>query len=282
MSTAHKMPFELVGADGGPLRGEVRMGGDGTGRPPVVICHGFKGCKDWGFFPAVGRRMAKAGMTAVTFNFSGSGVDAGGAAFTERERFAASTFSNDVRDIGIVCDALLEGSLVEGLAKPTSYALFGYSRGGGAAVLHASARSAVRCLVTWAAISHTDRWDEETKQRWREEGRRSVSGAGLEQGLFFNTDMLDDIEQNVDALDVKRAAARVTAPWLIIHGEADDFVTVSEGLELHGAADETRSELYLIPGANHLFGPSDGTNGDTRHFESAVDRTLDWLARFLF
>ena len=36
--------------------------------------HGFKGFKDWGFFPHLADRLARAGLVAVSFNFSGSGV----------------------------------------------------------------------------------------------------------------------------------------------------------------------------------------------------------------
>jgi len=74
MATVNTTQFELVGADGGPLRGDVRTQEKGADRPAVVICHGFKGFKDWGFFPHLAARIARAGMTAVSFNFSGSGV----------------------------------------------------------------------------------------------------------------------------------------------------------------------------------------------------------------
>ena len=61
MSTMKLKRFELLSADGGPLRGEVRTAGGGEGRPAVVICHGFKGFKDWGFFPKLAEwgRMAR-------------------------------------------------------------------------------------------------------------------------------------------------------------------------------------------------------------------------------
>ena len=56
MSTMRKTRFQLNGSDGGPLRGEVRTGGRGEERPAVLICHGFKGFKDWGFFPKLAER----------------------------------------------------------------------------------------------------------------------------------------------------------------------------------------------------------------------------------
>jgi pimeloyl-ACP methyl ester carboxylesterase len=275
------MPFELAGADGGPLRGEVRTGGDGTGRPPVVMCHGFKGSKDWGFFPTLAERLARAGMTAVSFNFSGSGVGPEGGGVSEPERFARSTFSNDVRDIGTVCAALTAGTLADGLVKMSGFGLFGHSRGGGAAVLVAAANPDVRALATWAAISHTNRWDEATVARWRSDGKRIAPGVGNGAELFFYTDMLDDIERNAGALDIARAAGRLRAPWLIIHGDADSFVPVSEGIELHEAANRPNAELCVLQDGTHTFGVDGGPAGG-RLLEAAVDRTLGWFLRHLY
>ena len=282
MSTTKVTRFELTGADGGPLRGEVRTVGDGEGRPPVVICHGFKGFKAWGFLPRLAERLARAGMTAISFNFSGSGVGGDGNGFSEHERFAHSTFSNDVQDIGTVCRSLATGGLVNGLVKSSSYGLFGYSRGGGASVLHAAANRAVRGLVTWAAISHTNRWDEDTVARWRSEGKRAIPDVVAGKDLFMYTDMLDDIEEKGQALDITRAASRVEAPWLILHGENDEFVPVSEGKDLHRAANRATVELSVVQGGTHTFGVSDMSHGETGQLQFAVDRTLAWFSRYLY
>jgi len=282
MSTSRVIQFELTGADGGPLRGTVRTAGDGTGRPPIVICHGFKGAQDWGMIPVLAERIARAGMTAVTFNFSGSGVGADGVGFSEPERFARSTFSNDVTDIDTVCRSLLAGELVAGLVRPVSYGLFGYSRGGGAAVLHAAEERPVRTLVTWAAIAHTNRWDAETLAKWRTEGRRLVADNEARDGLFFYTDMLDDIENNGNSLDVIAAAGRVRAPWLILHGGEDAFVPVEEGVALHDAANRAQTELEVLRGGTHSLGALPGTDGDPGLLKGAVDRTLAWFSKYMY
>ena len=47
-------------------------------RPAVLVLHGFKGFKDWGMFPPLAERLALAGFSAVSPNFSGSGVDDAG------------------------------------------------------------------------------------------------------------------------------------------------------------------------------------------------------------
>ena len=70
MATPRLAKVRLGAADGGPLRVDVRTGArPGEARPAVVICHGFKGFKDWGFFPKLSERLAVAGFTALSFNF---------------------------------------------------------------------------------------------------------------------------------------------------------------------------------------------------------------------
>jgi dienelactone hydrolase len=275
MSTARTKKFELVGADGGPLRGDVKTVGDGSGRPAVVLCHGFKGSKDWSFFPNLIERLARAGITAVSFNFSGSGVGEDGNGFGEPERFARSTFSNDVKDIDAVCKALSEGELLEGLVKSPNYGLYGYSRGGGAAVLHTAENEAVRSLVTWAAISHVERWDPYTLAEWRESGVRIPPGGGEANNLVFGTAMLDDIQENANTLNIMSAANRIQAPWLMLHGEADDFVPVSEGKDLHGVATRAMASFSAFDGGNHTFSA-------VGQLDWALDQTLDWFSKHLF
>jgi dienelactone hydrolase len=275
MSTARTEKFELIGADGEPLYGDVRTAGDGSGRPTVVLCHGFKGGKGWGFFPQLAERLARAGMTAVSFNFSGSGVDADGNGFAAPERFARSTFSNDVKDIETVCDALSRGELVEGLVASSNYGLYGYSRGGGAAVLHAAENPAVMSLVTWAAISHVNRWDSETLAEWRESGVRVPPGENNGDNLVLGTEMLDDIQENAEFLDITSAASRIEVPWLILHGGADDFVPVSEGKHLHFAATRTNASFRVFDGGNHTFSA-------VGQLANALDQTLGWFSQHLF
>ena len=65
MATPTLTRHELAGTLG-PIYVDVRAGGRATPRPAVVVLHGFKGFKDWGFFPPFAERIARAGMTAGT------------------------------------------------------------------------------------------------------------------------------------------------------------------------------------------------------------------------
>src|SRR3954470_5674526 len=101
----------------------IRSAGRKTSRPAVVVVHGFKGFKDWGMFPHLAERLARAGFTAVTFNLSGSGVDDAGE-FSLPDRFGHNTFSAELQDLQRVLDALISGAL--DIVAPSTLALVGH------------------------------------------------------------------------------------------------------------------------------------------------------------
>ena len=281
MATVSKTAFELVGADGGPLRGEVRTQEQGADRPAVVICHGFKGFKDWGYFPHLAARLARAGVTAVSFNFSGSGVGPDGESFSEPERFGHATFSRDLDDVAAVVTALHAGDLVQGLAVPTRLGVFGHSRGGAVAVMYTAAQPRVAALVTWAAIGSLVRWDEATIAKWREDGRTDVVNMRTGDVLPLYTDVLDDIEaHSAGRLDLLGAAAAVDVPWLIVHGADDEAVDPGDAEKLHGAAGGS-AELEIIPGGTHTLGARHPWAGSTAELDRGMDLTVGWFTRHL-
>ena len=282
MATPVVKTFELEGADGGPLRGDVRAVPGSHARPVVVICHGFKGFKDWGFFPHLADRLARGGVTAVSFNFSGSGVGPEGDRFSEPQRFGHATFGNDLRDLEIVLDALGAGVLAEGVGGPGKTGLFGHSRGGGIAVLCAAARQSVGALVTWSAVASARRWGPETIRQWRRDGKLDVTNARTGEVLPLYTDVLDELDADAEGrLDVLGAAARVRAPWLIVHGESDESVSIREAQQLEKASGD-RAELLLVRHGSHTFGARHPWAGSTPELDQAVDATAGWFLRTLF
>lgn len=259
----------------GPLLVDVRTSSRESPRPAVVIVHGFKGFKDWGMFPALAERLARAGFTAVTMNLSGSGVDQKGE-FVYPELFGHNTYSAEQRDLQIVLASLARGDL--GLAPISEFGLVGHSRGGGTAILAAATDPRIRALVTWAAISHVDRWPGRAAE-WRQTGKLDVVNARTGQILPMYTDVLDDIERNRAALDIAAAAAGLRKPWLIVHGTGDDSVNVAEAHQLASLAPEGR--LLLLEGAGHTFGAVHPFAGMTSDLAQAVDETVKWMGRHL-
>ena len=261
--------FELVGSDERPIRGEMYVGSGGASRPGIVLCHGFKGFARWGFFPHLAEQLAQAGFNAITFDFTGSGVGSDRERFTETEAFFANSYRKELDDLGIVvAEATHRGWL------GASYGLFGFSRGGGIAILGTARDPRVGALVTWSSISTILRWSSDEVDAWRRRGWRDVSNARTGEVLRQGTAVLDEADRmrQLD-LDIFGVAGHLTRPWLIVHGTADETVGVHEGRQLHTASGN-RAELALVEGAGHTYKIKHPMSEPSRELDSATERTV--------
>jgi pimeloyl-ACP methyl ester carboxylesterase len=243
----------------------------------VVVIHGFKGFKDWAFFPHLCRSLAASGHAVISFNFSGSGIGSHPERFTELEAFAANTFSREVEEVGWVVEWVMTGDLIP--RKPASLGLLGHSRGGGDAILHASGDPRVRALITWSAVSTFERWDSETQAEWHEAGRIHVPNSRTGQQMPLDVGLLQDLERNRARLDVESAASMVSAPWLILHGDADQTVGLEEAQVLAHAAPSGR--LGVVAGAGHTFEVGHPFSMPSPELDEAVEASVAHLSLHL-
>jgi dienelactone hydrolase len=276
-------PFALSRPGGGLLHGLVDLPEAPGRHPAVVICHGFKGFMEWGFFPALAELLAQRGMVAVRFNLSGAGMQPGDERVTDPGAFRDDTYSVELADLLLVLEATGD-VIAPGRVDRGRIGLFGHSRGGAAAILAAAGegwRERVLALVTWAAISHVDRYSPEEKSLWRETGELPVVNSRTGQQLALGRELLEDVESNAaGSLDLLAAAGRRAAPWLIVHGADDESVPAAEAAELDAHAAGTH-ELLLIPGAGHTFGVRHPFAGPTPYLIQALNATQTWFRRYL-
>src|SRR5438105_1858480 len=92
--------FEIPCTDGLSLRGDLYRADNPVGA--VIVCHGFKGFARWAFFPHLSRTLAQNGLTAITFDFSGSGIGRDRETFSEPEAFQHNTFTRELDDLELI------------------------------------------------------------------------------------------------------------------------------------------------------------------------------------
>jgi len=276
-----RRPFQLANGNGEPIRGDVWIDETGGSDGVIVICHGFKGFKDWGFFPSTAEQLAtRTGRPVVTFNFSGSGIGADMENFTELDKFERNTFTQEIDDLAVVLDAAQAGEL-PALTSRDRFGLLAHSRGGIAAVITAAEDSRVACLVTWNAVAYANRWSAKQRKEWRRSGRIEILNSRTGQMLPLGLALLEDSERNAQRLDVLKAASRLSVPYLVIHGTDDESVSVADGVRLAEAGPSASTRLELIEGGGHTLGAVHPFQGTTEHLTRAVELTAGWFSENL-
>ncbi|MEP6731574.1 MAG: alpha/beta fold hydrolase [bacterium] len=267
----HLERFDVPGAGGRVIRGEARVVDGATSS--VVLLHGFKGFARFSFFPLLADRLSRAGITAIAFNFSGSGIGEDMERFTDPDAFEQNSFGRELYDlVAVNREAERRGWL------GATRGLFGHSRGGGIAILHAARDERVAALTTWSAISTVKRWSETEMSAWRERGYADITNSRTGQIMRVGTNVLDEaVKHGSGRLDIERAASVVRCPWLIVHGDADESVPVLEGERLH-AATHGRAQFLRVPTATHGFNVVHGASAQSAELQLVTERTVSFFA----
>jgi len=248
--------WSLPGSGGEAILGNTHVP-SGASRGTVLLCHGFKGYKDYGFFPRLAQRCAEAGFVTHRFNFSHSGMTNRVETFERPDLFERDTWGRQIDDLLAVARAVQDGSLQRGEGGSI---WFGHSRGG-ITVLNTAARIArgeadaalmPTRIITAAAPSSPCRIPEQHRERLRQDGYMLSPSGRTGQALRVGADWLHEIEREGDRLNPCVSTATLDVPVLLIHGAEDPTVPVDEAHELHDAS-AGDAELTIIPGAQHTF-----------------------------
>ena len=270
-------PFEIVDEHEPTrvIRGVVErpVDRDAESLPWVIALHGFKGFKDWGFFPLLSRGLAESGMVCVRFNASGCGVGEDGVDFSDLASFEKDTYGRQLEDIERVRTLANSGGL--GALDRGRCGLLGHSRGGGVSILHA-ADHPCQALVLWAAIDRCIQFPESVVEQWRQDGYLDIENARTGQTMRLGGAALAEIDQNAARFDIVEAAARVGCPSLVVHGTADESVPFASAERIHAALPD--SHLLAMEDADHTFGAQHPLEGMNPALARVLSRTLEHLA----
>ncbi|HKK07332.1 MAG TPA: alpha/beta hydrolase [Gemmatimonadota bacterium] len=280
--SVERMAFEVEVRLGEPLRGDVWRPEKPAGEEAIVVCHGFKGFKDWGFFPYLSEELARrTGRVTASFNFTGAGVGEDLEAFTELDAFSTNTIGREMEDLQVVVDRLSAGRLGRVRVPPArGFALLGHSRGGATCLLSAAALARVRALVTWSSIASLERYEERHAPVWEAGQVVTIRNARTGQDMPLRRNVLDDLRAHRDRRDLLLAARSLRIPWLIVHGTEDESVPFSEALELAEAAGD-RAAVMAVEDAGHTFGAAHPFGGTNDRLERVVERSAEFLRRAL-
>lgn len=248
-----KTELNIEGSKGKPILVDITHKNNGSLKPIILFCHGFKGFKDWGHFNLIAKEFAENNFVFVKFSFSHSGTTAEHPIdFVDLDAFGKNNFSLELEDTERVLDFIVKNiSSFEG--NPNHITLIGHSRGGGISILKAANDYRIHRLVTWASIKDINNFFKNYAiDIWKSNGIEYTYNARTKQNMPLFYQLYEDYSQNKEQLNILKAAKTISIPWLIIHGTTDSSVKVECANKLHQC--NQKSKLILIQNADHTFG----------------------------
>lgn len=227
-----------VAVSGGALALALHLPDSSARVPGIVACHGLNASKDSDKYLLLGEALPAAGFALARFDFRGCGESSG----IEEE----TTIASRMEDVEAVLAFLERHPRVDGRVG-----LLGSSLGGFVALQVAGRRPGMP-VVTWnAPASLTELANDDLREN---------RGLGVAFALEYATG------------HYALAPDGITR-HLIVHGDADEVVTLEHGLALHERAADP-CDLVILEGGDHrLTGPA--------HRAHAIEISRDWFRRFL-
>ena len=205
--------------------------------PFVVASHGLFSSKESEKFVAIGEFFSAQGIALIRYDHQGCGESEGD--------LSATTASSRIKDLEAIVDLAVHHPLLS-----DRFGLLGSSMGGFISIFKGATDLRVKALALWATPSHLG-------------DKKQGADEALLKDAFYADAKKYDAGQAIKNL----------GNCLILHGETDELVPLSQAGELYAAA-RSPKHLEVFPGGDHRF-----TN--PQHRLRAIRMSLEWFQRYL-
>ncbi len=232
--------------------------------PGVVMFHGFAGNKveNHRLFVQTARSLSGSGFVVLRFDFRGSGDSDGD--------FEDMTIPGETSDAEKVLTYLARQRWVNNEAV----GVLGLSMGGRVGAILASKDKRVKFLILYsAALSPLrPRFMSDADVEARKAMEKALNSGGavkVREGWYLKKPFFDTVDDTVP-LDVIH---RISVPILIVHGEKDEVVPLSDSTKAFEIVKSLnrKNELHIIRGGDHVF-------LEKEHTQEVIKKTQDWLS----
>jgi alpha-beta hydrolase superfamily lysophospholipase len=243
----------------------------------VILMHGFKGYKDYGFIPVLAHDLCRAGLLVHRFNFSTSGMTNDIETFARPDLFEFDTWNRQVEDILCIVRAIRCGDL-DGKDMPIF--LIGHSRGGGSALLAAGRHGEEMNLagvITINAVDRCCRMSQTEQDAMLDRGYSITQSARTKQDLRIDSAWLSEQIEHPESHDVLLQAQRIACPVCVLHGDSDQAVDPGAGSAI---AQACNTKPNLLNSGNHVLNMSNPSSFDCERSQQLLEAT-GTITRFI-
>ena len=263
----------------GVLHGDLHYAGHSS-CPILLIIHGFRGSKNWGFFPTIAEEFAQNGSIVLSWNMSLNGYSKNAQYIDQPENFARNTITQEIRDTQSIIDSILKDDhiLSDDLRSKWNgdIHVLGHSRGGGVGILISENNPSIKKLALWNTVSRFGRFTERQKKLWSESGTFPIDETKDGKVIAMNYSYISDLELHGEEYSPLRAISEVSADILIVHAEQDMTVPIREAYALQEKSHF--AQMHSIPQAGHIFGCTHPFTEMTSSLRDAIDTTTAFFS----
>jgi len=237
--------------DGLDIVGQLYLPGDRIPYPTICVCHGIpSGSPDPGDrgYPELAERICHEGFAALIFNFRGTGASGGNL-----------DILGWTRDLKAAIDYLWALPEVD----RSRLSLLGFSGGAAVSVYVASQDDRVSCVVACACPAEFTFITKVSEPQSIVDHFRSIGDIRDKDFPHSIQDWFGGFKQ---VSPIKYVAEIAPRPLLLVHGNQDETVEVSDAHRLYAQAGEPK-QIIIVEGAGHGL----------RQNDRAMAAVIGWL-----
>lgn len=233
--------------------------------PIVIICHGFKGNRNERHIRAISKGLEKAGFATLRFDFTNNMGDSDG-------RFENVTISQEIADLDSVFNFIFSHPEINN----NRIGLVGHSLGGFVSAVYAGNNKRIKSLALLSAVFDVN----ETIQRlvkdnrfvnWQIKGYVRIHSHRIKKDLKVNYTFMEDANNFKDKHVI---AQNLSCPLFVLHGDADESVSLNHNLEWIKFASSLVKKKKIVHNADHTY-------KEKTHLLEVVEETVSWFKQTL-
>ncbi len=253
-------------------------------KPMVILIHGFRAFKDWGFFPYFANKLNEAGYISACIDFSLNTVIDKEKSIFDMEKFAINTVSQEILEINSFIEDIVSGKVLtkseNNLWNKQIY-LIGHSLGGALAISVASKNdNIVKKLVTINSISDFDIYTEKQKEKWFNLGYKEFFDSNTNQTFRLNLTFLTDRLTYSGNKSVASMVSKLNIPYLILHSENDITVSLKASDILYNASNKQYTEKIILKHTNHTLGVKHPFTNSNKYLDNTINIIVDFFNKY--
>lgn len=269
--------FEIPGYNNRTIKADLRHNSSNPKVPIVILSHGFKAFRNWGFLPYLSSQIAENNI-CINFDFSWNGIFDDKKMIYDVDIFAQNTISSMIYDLNTLIEHINNNS-IKTISKVLknhwngNIILFGHSLGGAISINIVNQFNNIQKLILWASISKYTRNTQKQIDNWKNTGIMNFKDQKTGQELHLNYSYYKDKLDNEKNYHILNKIKNIKQDTLIIHGKQDITISPKESNQLFLQSGANEKILRIINGCGHTFGVEHPLKKIKKQLTEAINMT---------